>query len=530
MKNIIFALLLALPLNIFALDYDTAVKAMQDEMNRNKKGLHMKGLKKPYFITYNLEDRYQYSLGASLGALLRDTGGAKQRGYVNMRVGDKKNDNTGYGYSPNYFQYNTIWYSAGAGYNLIRDSFWQASEAAYKQSLDQLSRKEAYKQQRNMEDDLDDFSPVPKNVIREDTNKEVFSHEYFENAVKELSKIGLKYPDLDKFVVFINYDNYQNYYLDSEGSFYYRNPVIVYFDVTTELQTENGFKLSESLSRTYMSVKDVPQLEELKEEVEAFAAKTAALKKAKKIDSYIGPVWYAKGAGADFLDNVFVPAASNTKTTWYERGGNKVGEFADKKGLRVISSFFNVTDDPLLKEYNGKTLAGYYKMDEEGAPAKKVELVKHGKLTDLLTTRSLIKGQKVSNGHARDVRTPSAGVSNLFFEAETTVPEAEMKALFMQECAKQELEYCLKSEGNSSSVLYRVYTADGREEPVYGAVFNNLNTRSLRDIIYAGDKMRVTNIVNKYPYAIIAPALIVGEVEVKPTQTQPDKLPMVKQP
>jgi predicted Zn-dependent protease len=532
MKKIIYILLLSFPLNLFALDYNTAVKAMRDEMARNKKSLKMKNFDKPYFITYVLNDGTETEIISSLGALVQSKTDASYKNvFVSMRTGDYKFDNSGFGDTrPSVF-------STGDGYDTIRHSLWLASNSTYLNALEKFSKKKAYKQQRNIKDEQPDFSDAPKTSFKEPQNTEFFDKEYFENISRLMSAEGEKYPVLKKFTAAIYYINEQKYYLDSFNDNYYQNKRFLEISLNAVLQTKDGYDINEMSSMVYASLKDIPDANELIKKAGEFAQKTSALYAAEKVESYIGPIWLNGNAAAWFIKNIFTPEIQNTKPVWQENGNTdySAGSFAQLKNLRVISHDFNVYDDPSVKEYNGKTLAGYYKIDDEGVQGRKVNLVYRGKLTDILTTRSLIKNQKISNGHARGTwrAEPRAKVSNIFFEPQT--PIKDLKVAFIKECTKLELEYCIKVEnfGSSDNTFnaYKVYASDGREEPVYGAEISNLTTRSLRDIIYAGQDSAVYNAMpDGMPYSWITPSLIIAEAELKPTQKEASKPPMVKKP
>jgi hypothetical protein len=80
--------------------------------------------------------------------------------------------------------------------------------------------------------------------------------------------------------------------------------------------------------------------------------------------------------------------------------------------------------------------------------------------------------------------------------------------------------------GNSPRLLYRVYAADGHEELVRGAVFNELDIRAIRnDLIAVGNDPLVSNRGGGAATTIISPSLLFGELEVKRADTSKDKLP-----
>jgi hypothetical protein len=72
-----------------------------------------------------------------------------------------------------------------------------------------------------------------------------------------------------------------------------------------------------------------------------------------------------------------------------------------------------------------------------------------------------------------------------------------------------------------------VYAKDGHEELVRGAMFNELDVRTLRnDVIALGDDPLVSNRMGgTIPQTIIAPSILFDELEVKRADTTKEKLP-----
>jgi hypothetical protein len=75
-------------------------------------------------------------------------------------------------------------------------------------------------------------------------------------------------------------------------------------------------------------------------------------------------------------------------------------------------------------------------------------------------------------------------------------------------------------------LLYKVWTKDGHEELVRGAVFGELDVRALRSsMVAAGDDFYVGNRPANIPYSIVAPSILFDELEVKRANLNKEKLP-----
>ena len=91
-------------------------------------------------------------------------------------------------------------------------------------------------------------------------------------------------------------------------------------------------------------------------------------------------------------------------------------------------------------------------------------------------------------------------------------------------------------------LIYKVYP-DGREELVRGLRFRELNVRSLKDILLAGDDNTVFDYLdNGLPLAlvgassyttescVVAPSIIIDDLELHPVEEELPKLPVAPPP
>ena len=244
-----------------------------------------------------------------------------------------------------------------------------------------------------------------------------------------------------------------------------------------------------------------------------------------------------EGAQAAELMKVLVQGISGTKHivsnddySYYD------GVFSDKLGLKVFSAGFDVVDDPLRKTFDNKKLAGYYEIDEEGVKAEKIQVIENGFLKDLPFTSSLTKNNNKSNGHARSYygyTTLIARPSNLILLPHKTIDEEDFLNTFKNFCAEQGLNACPIISATDGETFYgfMIDAKTGKKTPVYGEM-PSFNTRSLRDIKYASDKMRVYNNVSNrnWKYSIITSDIILDNAEINRSKKEPARKPLVEKP
>ena len=86
----------------------------------------------------------------------------------------------------------------------------------------------------------------------------------------------------------------------------------------------------------------------------------------------------------------------------------------------------------------------------------------------------------------------------------------ELKKKLIALCKDRGLEYgyYAKTMGGPRAprLLYRVWAKDGHEELVRGALFGDLDQRSMRsDIVAAGNDLYVDNEIQPVPHSVVGP-------------------------
>src|SRR4030042_1930384 len=115
----------------------------------------------------------------------------------------------------------------------------------------------------------------------------------------------------------------------------------------------------------------------------------------------------------------------------------------DKVGKKFIHEALSVISDPTQTSFNGTPLFGSYLYDDEGVPARAVNVIDKGVLKEFLMSRIPIAGQLNSNGHGRSQlgSAPYSRQANLFIQSSGGLSETAMKKLLLKECRKQGKSY-----------------------------------------------------------------------------------------
>jgi hypothetical protein len=79
--------------------------------------------------------------------------------------------------------------------------------------------------------------------------------------------------------------------------------------------------------------------------------------------------------------------------------------------------------------------------------------------------------------------------------------------------------------------LYEVSVKDGQEKLVRGGQFSHVGLRLLKDIEFVGNDSEPHSIeVFNGLHSIVTPSILLKEIEIEPSESETDKLPVIKAP
>ncbi len=135
------------------------MQALHDEVLRSAK-LKLPDLETPYFVEYVVDESDQFSVSASLGALMLSRSRDKFREPdVHVRVGDYKFDNSNFGGGGGGgSRYDLGSFPMDNDYPVMRRYLWLETDSIYKGAVEAISRKRAAMRNINQTDTLNDFA------------------------------------------------------------------------------------------------------------------------------------------------------------------------------------------------------------------------------------------------------------------------------------------------------------------------------------------------------------------------------------
>ncbi|HFE45579.1 MAG TPA: TldD/PmbA family protein, partial [Nannocystis exedens] len=181
------------------------------------------------------------------------------------------------------------------------------------------------------------------------------------------------------------------------------------------LTEEDGVYVHGAREIYLRSVDDLPDSEALGAVVDEVIAELAELRKAPSPGAYIGPALLSGQAASTLFHEALGHRLEGERLV--ARGESKT--FAHKRGERILPAGLDVYDDPTIESFAGHALWGSYRIDAEGIPAARAQLVIDGVLRGFLQSRTPIPGSSKSNGHSRHdgFQRPMARMGTLVVEA-----------------------------------------------------------------------------------------------------------------
>jgi len=506
---------------------DPILRALQTELSRSKAQLKMENVDSPFYIEYRVFDVEQFDASAAFGALREQNRTRLRLIRAVVRLGDYKVDS---------------FINAGQGISdilpldndelAIRHVVWLATDQAYKRASEAFSNKKAMLKQLNVDQPVDDFAKAEPAVSIGPLAKLDVDPVKWTKMLESATTVYRTDPQIQSFLASLNFTVLSQYFVNTEGTITRNGSAHYQIVMTASEQAHDGMRLERSPQFTSSHIEELPSPEEFQKDALKLVADMKNLREAPIVDEeYRGPVLFSNDAATDMFFDLIVPNVLGRRPA-PGRPARTVGAFASSWKARVLPDFISVVDDPTMDLFNGHGLGGSYKVDDEGVRAAAITVVDKGTLVNYLIGRVPIRDFPASNGHGRASGSGNTGPApgNLFFRASKTSTREDLKNQLLDECRTRGLKYgyYVDTLGPrlSPRMLYRVWTDDGHEELVRGAVFNELDIRALRsDLVAAGDDPLVSNRTGLPFMTIVAPSVMFDELEVKRADNTSEKLP-----
>jgi hypothetical protein len=528
-------------------DDEALTRAVQDEISRAMVELSLPDSPPIYHLRAKLALMEQRGALASFGGLVYENRAPHVALGVEVRVGTPAFDNTGFGGWQDGFRIRGLPHEPTE--RAIRLDTWRVLDRAYKDAVEQYSRKEA---QAVLPPDYPGDYTLTGAVTHDGGKATLTGSDGLVSLAQQLSSVFREVSGLERGEVHLGQEAGMVRIFDTEGSDVRMPMTETTLRAVAHLRTDDGMRLTDQRLWTVRTPEDLPAVEVMEAEVRELARGLTELADAETFrDEYVGPVVFEGEAAADLFRWMLLPQLEGTPPEIpFDTivGDISSGSGGARLSRRVLPSGWTVDDDPSAFPDH----PGFLTHDWEGTPVSAVQLVEDGIVRDLLMSRVPRKGMDGTNGHGRGGLSQRAVGKSTF--TTVTPPKALSARALRKRALKLAASYghdhvmevrriqdpATRLLGDPSAwmsedtrgvappvAVYRVY-ADGREERLRGARFVSVERWALRDIVAAGRP-----VVRDYlsaldgddsgmgptggkPCRMVAPSVIVGELELVP--------------
>jgi TldD protein len=505
-----------------------------------------------YYLAYQIVEQRVVSLDAEGGAIVGDSDDVDRILDVEIRVGSPQLDNTraisGDDNELNAPMRRRAVVPFGDDALSIANHIWLETDRRYREA--QLALAYVRQDQRTLgkRASVPDFAPAKKEVYIGKTVPLTFDKDAWVKRLKRCSERALR-GVATRGSCGIVFTQNTAWYVDSEGNQQQQSWLTAQLAVSVGVKADDGEGLGRLEQAFGSSPDSLPDDVTVDKMIDMVTSDLDGLHDAPLADPYVGPAILEGRAAGVFFHEVF-----GHRIEGHRQKDETSGQtFSSYVGKQIMPEWLSVYDDPTLLTLNGMQLNGFYRYDDEGVHARRVDLVKDGVLVDFLMGRNPIQPSPASNGHGRKQPgfDPVARQGNLVVTAARSVEHADLEKMLIAEVKRQGRPYGMVftdiSGGftNTSAfapqafkvnpvMAYRLYP-DGKRELVRGIDISGTPLVALQSIRAASREVETFNGVcgaesGWVPVSASAPSLLLEKLEIEKAFIPPDRPPVLDAP
>ncbi len=519
------------------------VRAAATELDRAMAGMRIPGQPRPYYISYLIRDEERWRIQAKYGAMKADTHERSRNAFVDVRVGSHRADHLRDGgledNDKDAESYGYIDLPHGPKLDGVRHGLWRLTDARYREAVDSLFQKRSH--ELTFLDENRHLAAFERREAVVDLGWKPFPEvdvEHWRDYVERASDMARRYPEVKDSSVEFTAAHVCRTFVNSEGSRIVECQPVWSIEFYLWLLSDAGYAFPWTLKHTVTDPAELPDLGAFRRQARGIVERLRKLSAAPTVRSFSGPALLEPVPAGLLIHEAIGHRLEGNRLLSSGEGQT----FKDSLGQRILPEFLSLRDDPTRSTFDGRSLVGHYRYDDEGVPATSAELVDRGVLKGFLTGRTGVAKRHRSNGHARADyhERPISRMANLIVESHGGLGDRELKRILLDEVRKQGAPYGIRivdaTSGETATDAYnfqaflgeanlaaKVYP-DGREEWIRGVNFVGTPLNAVRNIVAAGDRCAVDNAwcgaeSGDVPVSTISPALVVSELEL---QAKPD--------
>jgi predicted Zn-dependent protease len=529
------------------------LKAMADELDRNRRGLKLEGYDPAYFISYTVRDGDRFYISGKNGALFASTHLPHRFASVDVRIGSYEMDSSEDGES--FFGGGQKWVPNSLvpldrSETALRQVLWLMTDYKYKGGLVSFLKVKGKRVNDPKARTVGSMARAEPVTLREPVATLPFDAAAWEAGVRRISALFLDFPTVFDSSVEASALRQTRYVVNTEGAAISTTDLYYQVYVTAVTRAEDGQLLQDTVTYYGRSPSDIPAPERIEKEARAMAARLVKMREAPVLEPATVPVLMSPEAAGVFFHETVGHRLEGQRQEDEEEGRT----FKGHVGQKILPDFLDLYDDPTVKRSSGAALNGTYRVDDEGVSAMRATLVENGVLKGFLLSRRPVEGFPKSNGHGRGdgFQHPVGRMANLFVEGKSPVPGARMRDMLLEEVRKQGKPYGLIIETiaggatNTSSygfqafkgvprVAWRVDAKTGETTLARGFEIVGTPLSSINKILATSDRYGVFNGYcgaesGSIPVSTVAPEMLFAEVELQRAEEGKERPPILPPP
>ena len=480
--------------------------ALSAELDRAMEELVLPDQERPYLVIYDAVDGRHATYHASYGSLLTADVGPHRQLRAEVRVGSYDFDSSNFDALGEPDGIVLTGLPLEDAEIALRHQAWLATDRAYKNAVEQYSRKRAdYEPEERDTPDLLPIEPVVNDPVLPLPPAE----EQLREIAERLSAVGREYPELEGSEAVSRDWQGTRLTLSTEGMRLHRRTGFTVVRAEAVLRLEDGTRLRDGRWWVARDPSGLPSIEVMESEVRAMCDWLVGLEDAPVLEDYIGPVLFEGPAAVELYRQLAAPELVGTPPMLQSTALGDISASSSRRrariGRRLLPEGWTITDDPGTPD-----TAGSYTYDHDGVRARAVEIVRDGVVRALLMSRIPAAPDEPSTGHGRalgsDRREAIPAVVSV--EPRRARSEHRLRRRALRLAAQtgedgvlvirrleppamtEDFDVFFTGEGPPPGLTppYEAYLLypDGREQPVRGATFVGVDRRILRDVAMAG--------------------------------------------
>lgn len=518
---------------------------LQQENERAMAGIRLPGLPRPYFLSYLVRDEHVVRVRAKFGTIHSESNYVRRSCLADLRVGSHRYDQVQSGglqdNDKEAESYEYVELPIGDQEDGVRHALWRLTEARFREAVDAyLQRKSHEVTYQNTHRSLGAFVKGEPVVDTRWRKLPEIDPDHWREYVRRASLAYRKCPLIKNGHVEFHAISSVKTFVDSEGSLQLQCTPYWTLELYFWYLGPNGDANPYTEAFFVTNPEELPTLDQVRKRIREIYEGLQQLATAPRVRSFSGPVLLDPRPAGLLMHEAIGHRLEGNRLLSTGEGHT----FRDSIGKSVLPDFLSLRDDPRLATFEGKSLVGHYRYDDEGVPAQDVKMIERGVMRRFLSSRTPTQPGHKSNGHGRSRyhERPISRMGVTLVDVHDGLDDKALRARFIEEIRRQKVPYGIRvlraSGGETSTEAYnfqaflgeielaaRVFP-DGREELIRGVNFVGTPLNAIRNIVAAGTRREVDNSYcgaesGFVPVSTISPALLLSELELQSKSDTP---------